>query len=378
VEVTVDPASGALPFVIYDSIQFMTNGHHQQVMLQAYGQNAHFYDSDSIETNITWIDDLPHVILNYLQVKPTGSLTIDPRCKVYFGGGAAMIVEGNLQIGNTSTLDSADAVLFRGIRLDKDVTGTSYDKYPGQWTGIFFLRESTGDITNLILRNSLYGVNVGNIKTTDDAAQNLLALQAASINNAAEVTIRNSRIYNNAYYGIFGFLGKIYAENVLAYGAGSNVVGLYHGGDYKFVNCTFQAGGNAYISHTKDPVLYFSNYFLYSITEPALKADSARARFYNCILYGSLEEEVLTDPLNTNPHPLDFLFDHCCIKTQRTFGANYFSCISADPQFVNISRSDYMLKAGSPCIGAGTASEATFRDLNGTLRNNPPSIGAFE
>jgi hypothetical protein len=378
VEVTIDPNSADLPFVLYDSIQFQVNGNVQQVLLQAYGQNAHFFDADSIETNVTWIDDLPYVILNYLQVKPAGSLTINPRCQVYFGGGAAMIVEGELTIGNTSTLDSADAVLFRGIRLDEDVSGTDYDKYPGQWAGIFFLRESKGDITNLILRNSLYGINVGNIKTTDNEAENLLALQSASINNAAELSIRNSRIYNNAFYGIFGFLGKIYAENVLAYGAGSNVVGLYYGGEYKFVNCTFQAGGNAFISHTKDPVLYFSNYFKYSATAPALEADSAIAQFYNCILYGTLDEEVLTDELASNPHTLNFLFDHNCIKTEKTFPAGYISCISADPQFESISRSDYRLKTGSPCIDAGNAAETTPNDLNGVPRTDPPEIGVFE
>lgn len=378
VEVTIDPNSEALPFVVYDSIQFSVNGNNQQVMLQAYGQNAHFFDADSIETNVTWTGDLPYVILNYLQIKPGASLTIDPRCHVYFGGGAALLVEGGLQIGNPGVLDSADAVLFRGVRLDKDVSGTDFDKYPGQWAGVFFLRGSSGDISNLILRNSLYGINVGNIRTTDDEAQNLLALQSASLANAAEVNIRNSRIYNNAYYGLFGFLGKIDAENVLVYGAGSNVVGLYHGGDYQFVNCTFQAGGNAFISHTKDPVLYFSNYFKYSLSAPALQADSASARFYNCILYGTLEEEVLTDPLAANPHPLDFRFDHCCIKTQKPFGAGYTSCISADPKFENISRSDFRVKSGSPCIDAGTALPSTPADLNGVPRSIPPDIGVFE
>jgi hypothetical protein len=268
--------------------------------------------------------------------------------------------------------------LFRGIRLDKDVSGTSYDKYPGQWAGVFFLRESGGDINNLILRNSLYGINVGNIKTTGDAAVDQAALQSASINNAAEVSIRNSRIYNNAFYGLFGFLGKIYAENVLAYGAGSNVLGLYYGGEYKFVNCTFQAGGNAFISHTKDPVLYFSNYFKYSLSAPALQADSAIAQFYNCILYGTLEEEVLTDALPANPHALNFRFDHCCIKTQETFPAGYISCIGSDPQFESITKSDYRIKSGSPCIGAGTNSESTIFDLNGILRSDPPDIGVFE
>ena len=70
VEVTVDPNAADLPFLIMDSLQFVTNGRSQQVILQAYGQNAHFFNADSIENNTVWNNDLPYVILNYLQIKP--------------------------------------------------------------------------------------------------------------------------------------------------------------------------------------------------------------------------------------------------------------------------------------------------------------------
>ena len=69
VEVTVNPNATALPFILEDSIQFLTNGNLQQVQLNAYGQNAHFFNADSIENNTVWNDDLPYVILNYLQIK---------------------------------------------------------------------------------------------------------------------------------------------------------------------------------------------------------------------------------------------------------------------------------------------------------------------
>ena len=55
VEVTVNPNATALPFIIEDSIQFVTNGNLQQVQLNAYGQNAHFFNADSIENNtVCW------------------------------------------------------------------------------------------------------------------------------------------------------------------------------------------------------------------------------------------------------------------------------------------------------------------------------------
>ncbi|HNK90485.1 MAG TPA: hypothetical protein PKN63_07985, partial [Chitinophagales bacterium] len=142
VEVTINPNSANLPFVLLDSIQLKMENKHQFVYLQAYGQNAHFFDGDTIQTNTTWTNDLPYVILNYLSVDKNSTLNIQSGCKVYFGGAAAMLVEGklNIQGGN----DTSEAVLFKTYRLDKDISGTAYEKYPGQWAGLFFLRGSEG------------------------------------------------------------------------------------------------------------------------------------------------------------------------------------------------------------------------------------------
>ncbi len=51
--------------------------------------------------------------------------------------------------------------------------------------------------------------------------------------------------------------------------------------------------------------------------------------------------------------------------------------INADPLFASPS-SDLHLSAGSPCIGAGTASGAPATTIDGYTRPNPPSIGAYE
>ncbi|MFZ4620353.1 MAG: T9SS type A sorting domain-containing protein [Bacteroidota bacterium] len=56
-----------------------------------------------------------------------------------------------------------------------------------------------------------------------------------------------------------------------------------------------------------------------------------------------------------------------------TLGAN---ALLTDPLFV--SASDYHLQQLSPARKAGTPSGAPTKDLDGTLRSNPPSIGAFE
>ena len=47
-EVTVNPNAANLPFIIEDSIEFLTNGILQQVQLNDYGQNANFFNGDSL------------------------------------------------------------------------------------------------------------------------------------------------------------------------------------------------------------------------------------------------------------------------------------------------------------------------------------------
>ena len=56
-EVTVDPNSLTNPFVIFESVEFLTNGNAQQVVLSAWGQNAYYYRPN------LFIDGLPPISL---------------------------------------------------------------------------------------------------------------------------------------------------------------------------------------------------------------------------------------------------------------------------------------------------------------------------
>lgn len=98
VEVTVDPSADDLPFLLLDSLQFVTNGNLQQVILQAYGQNAHFFNGMEITSNTVWNNDLPYVILNSLVVRPGATLTINEGCRLHFGNNSGLFVEGTLRV----------------------------------------------------------------------------------------------------------------------------------------------------------------------------------------------------------------------------------------------------------------------------------------
>ena len=131
VEVTVQPNNANNPFVIFDAIQFVTNGNTQNVVLEAMGQNAHYYFSYQVlrNTTFTFPTDKPNIIVNKNGGLPifavdTGATCIIPAgCKIFMGPGAVMTVDGTLNAMATSWSDST---IFQYIRTD-------YPGQPGLW-----------------------------------------------------------------------------------------------------------------------------------------------------------------------------------------------------------------------------------------------------
>jgi hypothetical protein len=366
VEVTVDPNSDTLPFIMSDEIVFETNGNQQQVVLQAYGQNAHFFNGESIGTQ-TWTNDLPYVILNSIEVTKGNTLTIQEGVTVYFGGNSGMIVNGNLQIQGGQ--DSARWVTFRGYRLDKQVTDIPYDNLPGQWLGLFLMRETgVHNIQNFRLRGSQYGINVGN--TT------LEELNKISIDNAPQLNISNAEIYNNSVYGLYGFLAKINATNVLIHDIGRNALAGVLGGEYQIEHCTFYLRASSFFDH-KQPTVYLSDYHIYNTESPALIAD-LKANFVNTIIDGGAEEEIIYDPIDVKR--IASKIENCALKTKEGL-PNYVistnNLINLDFGFENAIKSNFHLKESSILIGKGKDIQVLY-DLDGKARKSPPDIGVYE
>jgi hypothetical protein len=365
VEVTVDPGATDLPFLILDSVMFLTNGNQQRVVLQAYGQNARFFNGETIQSQ-TWTNELPYVVLNSLEVEAGHTLSIQKGVTVYFGGGSGLFVNGTLKV--EGGVDTSDLVTFRGYRLDRQPNGVAYDDLPGQWLGVFLLRNSSGhDIHHLQMRGSQFGLNVGN--TT------LEALPQVSPANAPDLKITNTRIKNSSTYGLFGFLANIDAENLLIHDVGLSAVSLSLGGQYNFRHCTFFLRSSVFFDH-RDPTLYLSNYHIFDRAQPPLKSAFA-GNFTNCVIYGTLEDELLPDPINDTPFEL--LFDHCAVRVKGTLPPSLFveSLNNQDPAFRDIIKSNYNLTENSPLINRGKAIGVTA-DIQGTLRDGQPDIGAYE
>lgn len=357
-QVTIDPNSANLPFIVRDSIQVSYNGRQRLVQLEAWGQNAHFFRDKQVLTNETWNNDLPYVILGYLYIDTSITLTINKGCRIYVHADAPILVDGSLQV--LGEKDTADRVYFQGDRLDEP-----YRDFPAAWPGIYFLESSTGNLLNYaVIKNGYQSIG----------------LQGPATNGNPKLTL-NECIIDNAYdAGIIAINSSIRARNSLISNCGRNLF-LVQGGDYQFIHCTAVTISNRYIQH-KDPVLTVSN-FANNVSKPL------DALFRNCIFWGEnglVNDEVVVIRNGSTTFNVDF--DRNLWKVQTT-PANITSTEiinNQPPLFDSINTSsqyyDFRLQAASPAVNKGNPAAGLSADLDGKTRPLPigtkPDLGCFE
>ena len=231
-----DPLSIS-PFVIGEEVVFETNDSRQTVHLEAWGQNANYYPSRfnkgvpdttfCVLGDVIWDDPKPYVIYGEIFITAC-KLTIPPGTRVHVHGGIArndlfgtfndgiLYTLGNGKIEILGTAENP--VVIQGDRLEEPFTNQ-----PGQWTGIVLGTGSKGNIIeHAIIKNGIFGVYV---------------------DSTADLSIRNSQIFNTAGSGIIGYRGEIEATNTLVYNNGSNSVQIILGGNYQFDHCTLASYG---------------------------------------------------------------------------------------------------------------------------------------
>ena len=354
VQVTIDPATGNLPFIVRDSIQISYNGNTQLVQLEAWGQNAHFFRNKEVTTDETWSNDLPYVIQGYLYVIPNQVLTIEKGCRVYVHADAPIIIDGTLRVNGEK--DTSNRVYFNGDRLDEP-----YKDFPASWPGIYFGTASKDNVLNYaVIRNGYQSI----------------ALENPSPNLNPKLILNECVIDNSYDAGIIALNSSINATNCLVSNCGKNVA-LVKGGEYTFSHCTIASYSNNFIQH-KDPVLLVSN------TDGTTTA-SLTALFRNCIFWGEggeVEDEVLV--IKGGSDYVNFEYNLWKVKTppQDIISTGIIS--NQDPQFdsINVSRNYYdfrLTKKNSPALDAGTSSSITI-DLDGAVRpaGPKPDLGCFE
>ena len=360
VALTVDPSNDTLPFIINDKILFSIDGNEQSVALQAYGQNAH-YIYDSILSSQTWTNDLPYVILGSGALVDTGAiLTIQKGCRIYMNATAKLYVAGTLYIYGTKE----DSVIFQGNRLDRDYFG--YRDFPGEWGGIHFLGTSKQNILNYTILKNGGGLDAS------------VYVQPTSSNDKPVVQMNQCKIENSSGYGILCFNTNIELNSCLIHTCGLQNLALVEGGNYQINHCTIATYGGRGSKNAQKPSGIVINYRDTKLSR--VVGANLNAQFKNCIIYGSLDNELYINQKGSWDYNVHF--DNCLIKRSGDFSiANTNQLIlNTDPLFIDVSKWDFHIPTNSPAKGTGQyiLKAELMNDLDGTPRQNPPSIGCYE
>ena len=370
--VTIDPTDANTPFVVEDSLLFVTNGNVQQIKLVAWGQNARYIVgdqtvsvlrypytivADSLETS-HWTNELPYVIYGYALINSWGTLHIHEGTHIHIHDKSGIVSwsEGQLIVEGTAT----QPVVIEGDRLE----GAFQDE-PGQWDRIWLQECRPGAdhrIEHAIIRNGYIGVQ---------AESFLKATQAA-------LRLNNCIIENHTGMGLYALYYAIEANNLVVDNCGQYACAVQIGGDYVFRHCTF--GNYWWKSVRTNPTLVFNNYY---DDEEQRNEFPFHFEMGNSIVYGVSKNEFVTD-LSGQTVDTTYLFDHCLIKTETFQGTSpgFNTCLfNQDPLFKDARNFDFHLSdVLSPAVGSGNPVIATQvpYDLEGTNRLGTPDLGAYQ
>ncbi|MCB0558514.1 MAG: right-handed parallel beta-helix repeat-containing protein [Lewinellaceae bacterium] len=387
VEVTIDPDQplSASPFVIEDKVIFEAGDKRQEVRLEAWGQNANYFPSrfnkgvpvvlSCNNDKIVWDDPKPYVIYGEIFIDSC-ALEVMAGTQIYVHGGIAqnevfgIFNDGiiyTLNNGSIRLLGTREApIVIQGDRLEEP-----FQEQPGQWQGIILGKGSKGNVMEwATVKNAVFSVYVDSL---------------------AELTASNSRFYNTNSSGIIGFHSTISLENCLVYNNLSSSVQLILGGDYTFDYCTVASYG------VDASAISMSNFFCYDdfLNCQFLEENPLKARFRNCIFFGSRRDEVGLSDLygGQQPSSFDIDFQNCIIridellKQQDGLFADFLenqcaTCINAtrdDALFAAPNEDDYHLDTLSIAEGRALPISGIEIDLEGNMRDGAaPDIGCFE
>ncbi|HLG02826.1 MAG TPA: choice-of-anchor Q domain-containing protein [Bacteroidia bacterium] len=357
VDVTIDPNNSNSPLMVEDSILFVTNGNLQRVILNAVGQDAYFHYYEYLACNETWTNDKPHVIYGYAVVPSCCNLTINPGTRVHAHKNSVLAVDSCATLRVLGTV--ADPVTFQGDRLEPD-----YAEEPGQWYGIWLSGGSRDNVIDwAVIKNATIGVRVDTLGT--------------SANPTLRIT--NTKLRNMTFAGIAGIAGAwIEGENLAITNCGQFCAALLYGGRYKFTHCTF---GNYWDIDTRTaPAVLLNNWYEVDDFTNEYR-DLTQADFFNCIIYGTQENEIGLDSNGTGQ--FNFLFRGCLIRTNVNVSnsSNFqINLYNADPSFVDVINHNVHLNAVSPAIDSGDSSNSLPADLDNFPRpvGALPDIGCYE
>jgi hypothetical protein len=357
VDVLVDPTNRDAPLAVTDSIIFVVGDNVQKVQLLAWGQDI-FLINKKLILSETWNKSKPYVIYDNNIIDTLETLFIDEGTRIFFHRNSSLTIAGNLVVNGSVS----SPVLFAGDRLEK-----MYEDIPGQWTGLLFLNTSKGNsINHAIIRNAVYGIQLGESGPGTDIPDMKLFSSSISHSTVSGLSARN---------------GNIEAANCIFSHCGSYCIYLAAGGNYNFTQCTI---------FNQWEYGFRSSASLYITEKPAKPGGQTRQidlNLNNSVVYGDINSELEIIPL-TNSFYGNYFFDHCLLKLD-TINAPFWdrdefpgTLINENPRFIDSSVWDLRPDTLSPLIDNGTPVYLIEYpvDYRGVLRSadGKPDIGAYE
>ena len=332
IKVLIDPSNQNLPFLVSDSILFNTNTNKQKVLLETYGQDAHFYTKETVPCNTVWTNDKPYVLYDTINIAVGCELKMEAGCKIYMHNAAAINVKGKLTVEGTKL----DSVLVASDKLN-----ASAKNELGQWGGIIFQSTSSGNsISWTTIRNASTALTLMPVVDTDTIPE--LILDHVYVLHASKGLIRAAETDLNASNVILSHCPKA----ILKHAGGCGV----------WKHCTFANYSSGFFREEPNMIL--------GSTTSTLKM-----YVFNSILWGDKIDEVSV--VNA---PSVFLKSSIW---KSTYTGTNSTILNSNPLFKNTSQFDFRLMNTSPAINLCTP-EGITDDIVATPRDASPDAGAYE
>ncbi len=342
VEVTIDPNNTTTPQIVEDKIHFLTNGSEQQVVLNAFGQDAYFHVNEIIGNNTTWPNDKPHVIYGYCAVDSAVKLIIPGGTSVHgYNNSFLYIYKGALETQGSL----GNEVTFSQSRRE-DFILSPVDSAGGQWRGIYFFAPQNSTLNYTNIKNATIGIQVD------------------TLNGQDSVILQNVRVDNSSFAGLVTQGGNVYAHSSLFGNAGAYSAFISIGGNIHLDHCTF---ANYWPTQRNDPAFAFKNYYQDANENYQYRPfDSFVLK--NSIIYGANTMEMVLDTLSgSSPN---FRMINTLVRSEDPVSnANFFqNCWrNQDPNFANTLYWDFH-SSGTAVDDRGTSTNPQ-PDLDGNARS---------
>lgn len=346
IEATIDQTQENNPFVIRDQLAVSNNGNNQSIIIEAWGQNAHYLTDSVLTCNTTWTSEKPYVLQQNILIDSACSLTIEPGTRIYSGRDSFILVRGTLQVNG----EKDSTVIFTNDRLD-----APFNDAPGQWGGFIFFEGSKRNTFSFAeIKNSVVGLN---LNTYDN-------------DNEADVSIQNTIIGNTSSSAIIALYSDFEAVNSIIHTSPQPLAVHLGGGNAHYIHCTFS---NSFSASRESASVLMSDFGVDN--EETQYLNPLNITLINNIIYGPLQNEL--EIVENEAGNISLSMNNNLLKTSISSFDQFGNILNEQPLFNQASNYDFRLLENSPAINAALNTTLLI-DFSGKERDENPDIGAWE